>query len=612
MHDLQHRDRAGLAARRLGSSGTNARRTLQRDGATLARMVGNRAFCRLVQRDPLPPPNRQLPGRVLPADAEYVELAKIQYTQPRVSFTTSEGQTLGRMAREMAKNGWDDSRPADLVRTTDGRLMSLDHRRMFAAERAGLTRVSARVHGEGDKLSGETAARFAIRRGQVPDGINPRTEQPWKAKDKPLTWGDAMRFRAAVQDFYDPATGRPMKEPIGPQVLPGGSEKGGVRDPRFPREGSPNMPMRMPPKPSKDKPEPEPPAPDGGATPPKDPGGGPNPPATKPGPTSTDSGTGGSTKSPPTYTTGQRITALAAAAAIVANAAGNAIINWQNKRDIAAALERDEATLQSEQAARPQLGFLLVTSFAGGADSGEGPTAAARFKGVTWYRAETEYEAKAQVRDMTRDVTYSFAWIPPIEPVSDWGKDGLAMFADVSKMRFQRLGFAQLGGFKVKRSYPANLGEKSQKWASGLRFFVLKPPPTVNYRGVRGGNETESLTLSQRTVADGTVTAIMIDGDPIVPVIAADQDTANFFRADAALGLDHSGVVKERNVNDIRWLLPDQIEMVNGPYRQLIDYTKKNPDWRERTGFPKPKELGDPDSLEWDGIKGEWRQKRKR
>ena len=265
-----------------------------------------------------------------------------------------------------------------------------------------------------------------------------------------------------------------------------------------------------------------------------------------------------------------------------------------------AALERNEAALQSEQAASPQLGFLMVTRFAGGADSGEGPTAAARFKGVTWYRAETEYEAKAQVKDMTAGVTYSFAWIPPLEPVSDWGKDGLAMFADVSKMRFQRLGFAQLGGFKVTRSYPANLGEKAQKWATGLRFFVLKPPPTVSYRGVRGGTETESLTLSQRTVIDGTVTAIMIGGDPIVPVIAADADTASFFRADAALGLDHSGVVKERNIDDVRWLLPDQIEMVNGPYRQFADYAKKNPDWRDARASRSPRSSAIP--TRWSGI----------
>ena len=168
-----------------GHPGTNSRRTLQRDFATLARMVGNRAFCRLVQRDPLPPPNRQI-GVLLKPGVEWVELARVEYTQPRVSFTTSEGQTLGRMARDMAKNGWNPLRPADIVRTTNGRLVSLDHRRMFAADRAGLTAVTARVHGEEDKLSGETAVRFAIRRGQVPHGNNPRTKQPWKANDRPV------------------------------------------------------------------------------------------------------------------------------------------------------------------------------------------------------------------------------------------------------------------------------------------------------------------------------------------------------------------------------------------------------------------------------------------
>ncbi len=264
----KHHDAEHVRPPLFGHPGTNSRQTLQRDGATLARMVGNRAFCRLVQRDPLPPPNRQLRGRVLPPGVEYVELARVEYTQPRVSFTTSEGKTLGRVARDMAKNGWDPDRPADIVRTTNGRLVSLDHRRMFAADRAGLRGVFARVHGEEDKLSGETAARFAIRRGQVPDGDNPRTKQPWKAKDRPVTWGDAMRFRAAVQDFYDPVTGRPMKEPIVPQDLPGGSERGGTRDPRFPREGSPNMPARMPPRPRTEKPEPEPPAPEGGGAPP--------------------------------------------------------------------------------------------------------------------------------------------------------------------------------------------------------------------------------------------------------------------------------------------------------------------------------------------------------
>ena len=101
----KHHDAEHVRPPVFGHPGTNSRRTLQRDFATLARMVGNRAFCRLVQRDPLPPPNRQITVSLLKPGVEWVELARVEYTQPRVSFTTSEGQTLGRMARDMAKNG---------------------------------------------------------------------------------------------------------------------------------------------------------------------------------------------------------------------------------------------------------------------------------------------------------------------------------------------------------------------------------------------------------------------------------------------------------------------------------------------------------------------------
>src|SRR3954454_4449599 len=134
---------------------------------TLARMVGNRAFRQLVQRD-LPPPNRQLPGRVLPADAEMVELSKVEFTQPRVDFTTRDGQTLGKMARDMVRDGWDVTRPADIVRIQGDkgeRLVTLDHRRLFAAQRAGIKQISARVHGENDEMDNATAGRFAIQRG---------------------------------------------------------------------------------------------------------------------------------------------------------------------------------------------------------------------------------------------------------------------------------------------------------------------------------------------------------------------------------------------------------------------------------------------------------------
>ena len=70
-----------------------------------------------------------------------VDLAKLEYTQPGISFSTrdrdtGEERSVGRMAAEMKKTGWDVSKPADVVKMSDGRLVSLDHRRLWAADRA--------------------------------------------------------------------------------------------------------------------------------------------------------------------------------------------------------------------------------------------------------------------------------------------------------------------------------------------------------------------------------------------------------------------------------------------------------------------------------------------
>ncbi|MDT5127694.1 MAG: protein-arginine deiminase [Mycobacterium sp.] len=335
-------------------------------------------------------------------------------------------------------------------------------------------------------------------------------------------------------------------------------------------------------------------------------------------------GTGGSTtsgggggggasggKPPPTFTAGQRITAAAVLAAMAANAVGNKIISHLNERDIKAALARVESQLQAQQASEPNMGILLQFRFTGGVVSGEGPTAEARFQGLSWQRARSESEAKAKFSSMDPSSTYVFTWIPPLAPETGWSSGGLAKFADVAKMEFLRLGFAQIGGFSVKRrSFSANLSEKAQRWATGVRFHVLRPPNTVAYRGVRGGRESASLTLVDRDVVDGTVRAIIIDGTPVVPILAADQTTAEFFRATSAIKLDHSGVVLEPNIDEIRWVRPEQIEMIDGPFARFVQWTKENPDWQKDLPFPKPAPAGDPNPFVWDRYKGRWVQKK--
>jgi len=328
--------------------------------------------------------------------------------------------------------------------------------------------------------------------------------------------------------------------------------------------------------------------------------------------TSGGSGGGaGGVKPPPTFTAGQRITAAAVLAAMAANAVGNKIISHLNERDIKAALARAESQLQAQQASEPNMGILLQLRFKGGVDSGEGPTVEARFQGLSWQRARSESEAKAKFSSMDPSSTYVFTWIPPLAPETDWSSGGLAKFANVAKMEFLRLGFAQIGGFSVKRrSVPVNLSEKAQGWAAGLRFHVLRPPNTVAYRGVRGGRESASLTLEDRSVVDGTVRAITVDGTPVVPILAADQTTTGFFRASSAIKLDHSGVVLEPNIDEIRWIRPEQIEMIDGPFARFVQWTKENPNWQKDLPFPKPAPAGDPNPFVWDRYKGRWVQKK--
>ena len=82
-----------------------------------------------------------------------VELASLEYSQEDVSFKTRDRVSLGKVAARMRQTGWDLSQPADVVKMNDGRLVSLDHRRLWAADRAGITRVSARIHLESETIA---------------------------------------------------------------------------------------------------------------------------------------------------------------------------------------------------------------------------------------------------------------------------------------------------------------------------------------------------------------------------------------------------------------------------------------------------------------------------
>jgi hypothetical protein len=117
----------------------------------------------------------------------------------------------------------------------------------------------------------------------------------------------------------------------------------------------------------------------------------------------------------------------------------------------------------------------------------------------------------------------------------------------------------------LEGSLSVNFKDQGERWAQERRFYVLRPPPEIHYRGVRGGNETKSLEIEERDVLGGRVSAIIIGGSPVVPVIAADSETAAWFRKSKAIELEQFVHVQESNIDDIRWLRPKQIAMIDTP-----------------------------------------------
>ena len=67
-------------------------------------------------------------------------MSDIRYTQATVSIKTGDGTPVLNIASEMKANGWDLSKGVpDLIRLDDG-FMTLGHRRLVAADWAGLNK----------------------------------------------------------------------------------------------------------------------------------------------------------------------------------------------------------------------------------------------------------------------------------------------------------------------------------------------------------------------------------------------------------------------------------------------------------------------------------------
>lgn len=135
-----------------------------------------------------------------------VPLANVRYSQKSASFKMSDGRTIDDVANDMRAKGWDTSQPSpDMVDWGDGGFETLDHRRLIAADQAGISDVPANIHLPGEALPPGLQARFTFKK-TFTDPVSGKTFQ---AGDTPKTWGEAAMGRAASQGASFPLRGSP-------------------------------------------------------------------------------------------------------------------------------------------------------------------------------------------------------------------------------------------------------------------------------------------------------------------------------------------------------------------------------------------------------------------
>lgn len=142
---------------------------------------------------------------------EIVPTEEVRLTQRSVSRTTSDGQPISRMAERMAEDGWRGG-PVHAVMDENGRITSLDNRRITAARMAGLTEIPTAIHAPTDRLADWPHEWDQARRERNPLGVDIRRlpdgtlrvggdvgEIAYRRGQVAETWGEIALFRAAEQ-----------------------------------------------------------------------------------------------------------------------------------------------------------------------------------------------------------------------------------------------------------------------------------------------------------------------------------------------------------------------------------------------------------------------------
>ncbi len=138
-----------------------------------------------------------------------MNLSDVRYTQQTVSIKSGDGTPVLDIAYQMKNNGWDLSKGApDLIKLDDG-FMTLDHRRLVAADWAGLDQIPANIHSFNEALPSSFTQSKCFQSFESPvDFSDISTRTTFYKGDLPETWGQAGMIRSLQQkDPTFPVTG---------------------------------------------------------------------------------------------------------------------------------------------------------------------------------------------------------------------------------------------------------------------------------------------------------------------------------------------------------------------------------------------------------------------
>ncbi len=161
----------------------------------------------------------------------------LRFSQKDVMAETGEGQPLDDLVNSMKTGGWRGN-PLEVVELADGTKVSIDNRRLLAAQRAGLKQVPIAVHDAKDLLPVDQRARFQLRKyairkldtGELVTGGS-KGQVIYQKLAEPNTYEEAALFRTANQgNLVDskakfPLMGRleqPAVRPVKPATVPPG------------------------------------------------------------------------------------------------------------------------------------------------------------------------------------------------------------------------------------------------------------------------------------------------------------------------------------------------------------------------------------------------------